>query len=60
MLSIAGSQVKTSIQNIIVTLQQDNFDPERFENFKKYTRILDASRNESIIDIEPKWTPYFK
>jgi len=58
-LSVAGAQAKIGIQNLIVTLQQDNFDPVRFESFKRYTKILDTVRNESIVDIDPRWAKYF-
>ena len=47
------------IQNIITTLKQNNFDSACFDNFVKYTRLLDESRNESVVNIIPQLTPHF-
>lgn len=47
------------IQNIITTLQSKNFNKSNFDNFIRYTNILDKTRNESIIDVVPELTEYF-
>lgn len=47
------------IQNIITTLQQDNFDSSRFHDFIKYTKILDKERNESVTEVIPQLSTYF-
>lgn len=57
-LLVAGQQAQVGIRNLIIALQQDNFDPARFENFKKYTKILDTTRGESLSKIIPEWAPY--
>jgi hypothetical protein len=47
------------IHNIITTLKQNNFDHNRFNDFIKYTKILDESRGESIINMVPELAKYF-
>ena len=47
------------LNNLITTLKINNYNPERFAKFIKYTKILDAARGESIVDIQPKFKDYF-
>lgn len=47
------------LNNLITTLKINNYNPERFAKFIKYTKILDAARGESIMDIQPKFKDYF-
>lgn len=58
-LDIAGAQARPGIQNLIVTLEQDNFDQARFERFKRYTTILDQNRNQSVGAVVPELAEYF-
>jgi sulfatase maturation enzyme AslB (radical SAM superfamily) len=55
----SSSAANIGIQNVISILKQDNFNPDRFENFKKYTKILDQIRNESINEVVPELSNYF-
>jgi MoaA/NifB/PqqE/SkfB family radical SAM enzyme len=47
------------LNNLITTLKINNYDPQRFTKFIKYTKILDETRGESIMDIQPKFKDYF-
>jgi len=47
------------IKNLRTLLEQANYDPERFESFRRYTKILDQNRGESVIAVVPELTPYF-
>jgi organic radical activating enzyme len=47
------------LNNIVNTLKINNYSPERFAKFVKYTTILDNIRGESILDIQPKYKNYF-
>jgi MoaA/NifB/PqqE/SkfB family radical SAM enzyme len=58
-LTIAKKFPAEGLQNCILTLSQDNFDQSKFDNFIRYTNILDKSRNESIIDVVPQLAKYF-
>jgi sulfatase maturation enzyme AslB (radical SAM superfamily) len=54
------NNVQIGIKNLITILKLDNFDSKSFTNFIKYTKILDEERGESIFNIQPKLSPYFK
>jgi sulfatase maturation enzyme AslB (radical SAM superfamily) len=54
-----GNTPCIGVQNLILILEQDNFNPNKFENFIKYTTILDEHRGESIVQIQPKFVEYF-
>ena len=58
-LPLAADFPKTGIQNLINLLEQQNFNPDRFDGFVKYTKILDLERNESIANIVPQLSKYF-
>jgi len=58
-LPVTRENSTTGVENLIIALEQDNFNPKRFENFKKYTTILDQSRGEDIRLMQPKLAPYF-
>jgi len=47
------------LNNLITTLKINNYNPERFAKFVKYTKILDTARGESIVDVQPKFANYF-
>jgi MoaA/NifB/PqqE/SkfB family radical SAM enzyme len=47
------------LNNLVNTLRINNYNPERFAKFVKYTKILDNIRGESILDIQPKYKNYF-
>ena len=47
------------LTNLIKTLKINNYDAEKFSKFVKYTKILDDSRRESIVEIQPKYKKYF-
>jgi hypothetical protein len=47
------------LTNLITTLKINNYNPNRFTKFVKYTKILDEARGESILDIQPKFKNYF-
>ena len=59
-LPVTRENSTTGVENLIIALEQDNFNPKRFENFKKYTTILDQSRGEDIRLMQPKLAKYFK
>lgn len=48
------------LTNLIKTLKINNFDATKFSNFIRYTKILDNSRSESILDVQPKYKKYFE
>ena len=52
-------QPLNGVMNLINVLEQDNFSLTKFNNFKKYTKILDSQRNESVLNIVPEYTVYF-
>jgi sulfatase maturation enzyme AslB (radical SAM superfamily) len=58
-LPITRENSTKGVENLIIALEQDNFNPKRFENFKRYTTILDQSRGEDICVIQPKLAKYF-
>jgi pyruvate-formate lyase-activating enzyme len=47
------------IKNLRTLLEQDNFVPERFESFRRYTKILDQHRGETVSAVVPELAPYF-
>lgn len=49
----------SGIDNLITLLQQENFNQDRFDRFIRYTKILDQSRGESIINVVPELAKYF-
>ena len=59
LISRLDPQPRNGVNNLISVLEQDNFRVDKFNNFKKYTTILDNQRNESILNIVPELTRYF-
>jgi pyruvate-formate lyase-activating enzyme len=47
------------IKNLRALLEQDNYNPERFDSFRRYTKILDQHRGESVSTVVPELAPYF-
>ena len=58
-LNWAPNNSATGIMNVLKLLEINNFDPNKFTNFIKYTKILDTVRHESILDVQPKYKKYF-
>lgn len=58
-LDIADEFPSIGIKNCINVLEQSNFDANKFNNFKKYTKLLDMVRNESIGNVVPQLKEYF-
>ena len=52
-------EILSGIDNLITLLQQENFNQDRFDRFIRYTKILDQSRGESIINVVPELAKYF-
>lgn len=59
-LNYAKEFPRLGIQNCIAVLEKQNFDQEKFENFIKYTKILDKNRNESLANVIPEFSKYFQ
>jgi len=58
-LEIADQFPAVGIKNCISILEQPNFDANKFGNFKKYTKLLDMVRNESISNVVPQLREHF-
>jgi MoaA/NifB/PqqE/SkfB family radical SAM enzyme len=50
----------TELDNIINVLKQDNFNPDSFQKFLDFTRLIDEQRGENIVNIIPDYNKYFK
>lgn len=58
-LTTADELPSNGIKNIINVLQNNNFEEINFQNFLRYTKILDVQRNETINFIVPELENYF-
>jgi hypothetical protein len=58
-LATAPTCTVDGLTNLIKTLKINNYNPEQFAKFIKYTKILDQARSESILEIQPKFKKYF-
>jgi hypothetical protein len=50
----------TELDNVINVLKQDNFNPDSFQKFIDFTRLIDEQRGENIVNIIPDYNKYFK
>lgn len=58
-LTTADELPSNGIKNIINVLQKSNFKETNFQNFLRYTKILDVQRNETINLVVPELENYF-
>jgi len=58
-LTYAKDFPSLGIRNCISVLEKNNFDQNNFQNFVRYTNILDVSRNESLSAVIPELSKYF-